>query len=61
MNGSSAGTATARRRTESAIEWPQAIAVATEAGRIAAARNAPQDVEWAIDAMARSGYCRPGR
>ena len=46
----SRGTATARRRTESAIDDRQAMAVATEAGRIASRRNAPQDVEWAIDA-----------
>ena len=46
----SAGRATARRRTESAIDEGQALAVAAEAGRIAATRGQPQDVEWAIDA-----------
>ena len=46
----SGGRATARRRTESAITGAQALTVAAEAGRIAAARNQPQDVEWAIDA-----------
>ena len=45
----SRGGATSRRRTESAIDARQAIAVATEAGRIATERNCPQDVEWAID------------
>ena len=45
----SGGRATARRRTESAISGAQALTVAAEAGRIAAARNQPQDVEWAID------------
>jgi pyruvate,water dikinase len=45
----SGGRATPRRRTESAIDEQQALAVAAEAGRIAAARNQPQDVEWAID------------
>ena len=44
------GSATARRRTESAIDERQAMAVATEARRIATERNRPQDVEWAIDA-----------
>jgi rifampicin phosphotransferase len=43
------GGATARRRTESAIDERQAMAVATEARRIATERNRPQDVEWAID------------
>ena len=45
----SRGIATSRRRTESAIDARQAIAVATEAVRIATERNRPQDVEWAID------------
>ena len=45
----SRGAATARRRTESAIDDRQAMAVAAEAGRIATRRNTPQDVEWAID------------
>jgi pyruvate,water dikinase len=42
--------ATPRRQPEHAIHRRQAIQVATEARRIAAARGAPQDVEWAIDA-----------
>ncbi len=42
--------ATARRRPEQAIDRRQALAVATEASRIAAARGTPQDIEWAIDA-----------
>jgi len=41
--------ATPRRRPEHAIDRHQAIQVATEARRIAAARGAPQDIEWAID------------
>ncbi len=41
--------ATARRRPEEAIGPEQAVQVAAEARRIAAARRAPQDVEWAID------------
>ncbi|HJT64130.1 MAG TPA: PEP/pyruvate-binding domain-containing protein, partial [Candidatus Limnocylindria bacterium] len=41
--------ATARRRSEYAIREQQAVAVAGEARRIAAARGVPQDVEWAID------------
>jgi phosphohistidine swiveling domain-containing protein len=41
--------ASARRRPESAIDGRQAVRVANEARRIAAARGAPQDVEWAID------------
>jgi pyruvate,water dikinase len=45
----SGGRATPRRRSESAIDERQALAVAAEAGRIAAARNEPQDVEWAIE------------
>ncbi len=44
------GEATSRRNAESAIDRGQALQVASEAGRIAAARGAPQDVEWAIDA-----------
>ena len=43
------GTAVARRQPEAAIGAAQAMAVASEARRIAAARRAPQDVEWAID------------
>jgi pyruvate,water dikinase len=42
--------ATARRRPEQAIDRRQAIQVASEARRIAAARGAPLDIEWAIDA-----------
>jgi len=42
-------TAVARRRPETAIDERQAVRVANEARRIAAARGAPQDVEWAID------------
>jgi len=42
-------TAVARRRPETAIDRRQAVRVANEARRIAAARGAPQDVEWAID------------
>lgn len=41
--------ATARRQPEKALDRRQAIEVATEARRIAAARGAPQDIEWAID------------
>jgi pyruvate,water dikinase len=41
--------ATARRRSDDAIRDQQAVAVAGEARRIAAARGVPQDVEWAID------------
>ena len=44
------GKATARRQPEHAIDRRQAIRIATEARRIAEARGAPQDVEWAIDA-----------
>jgi pyruvate,water dikinase len=43
------GRATARRQPERAIDRRQAEAVATEVRRIAAARGAPQDIEWAID------------
>jgi pyruvate,water dikinase len=43
-------TATARRRPEQAIDRRQAMQVASEARRIATARGAPQDIEWAIDA-----------
>ena len=39
-----------RRRPERAIEGRQAVRVADEARRIAAARGTPQDIEWAIDA-----------
>ena len=42
-------TAVARRRPETAIDRRQAVRIANEARRIAAARGAPQDVEWAID------------
>ncbi len=41
--------ATARRQPEHAIDRHQAVAIATEARRIAAARGTPQDIEWAID------------
>ena len=44
------GRATARRQPERAIDQRQAEAVAAEARRIAMARGAPQDIEWAIDA-----------
>jgi rifampicin phosphotransferase len=43
------GKATARRRSESAITAKQAMQIAADARRIAEARGAPQDVEWAID------------
>jgi phosphohistidine swiveling domain-containing protein len=43
------GVATPRRQPEHAIDRRQAAAVATEARRIAGARGAPQDIEWAID------------
>ena len=42
--------ATARRRPEHAIDRDQALQVAGEARRIAAALGVPQDIEWAIDA-----------
>jgi phosphohistidine swiveling domain-containing protein len=42
--------ATPRRQPEHALNRRQAIQVASEARRIAAARGAPQDIEWAIDA-----------
>ena len=42
--------ATPRRQPERAIDRRQAIQLASEARRIAVARGAPQDVEWAIDA-----------
>jgi phosphohistidine swiveling domain-containing protein len=42
--------ATPRRQPEKAIDRRQAMQVASEARRIAAARGAPQDIEWAIDA-----------
>jgi len=41
--------ATARRQPEDAIDRDQAMQVASEARRIAAARGIPQDIEWAID------------
>ena len=44
------GKAVARRQPEEAITPQQAIEVADEARRIAAARGTPQDIEWAIDA-----------
>lgn len=43
------GDATPRRQPEEALDRRQAIQVASEARRIAAARGAPQDIEWAID------------
>ena len=42
--------ATQRRQPEHALDRRQTIQVASEARRIAAARGAPQDIEWAIDA-----------
>ncbi len=42
--------ATARRQPEHAIDRRQAVQIANEARRIAAARGMPQDIEWAIDA-----------
>ncbi len=42
--------AAARRQPEHAIDRQQALLVADEARRIAAARGSPQDIEWAIDA-----------
>ena len=42
--------ATPRREPDHALDRRQAIQVASEARRIAAARGAPQDIEWAIDA-----------
>jgi pyruvate,water dikinase len=45
--------AEARRRPENAIDRRQALAVAAEARRIAAARGTPQDIEWAIDGQDR--------
>jgi pyruvate,water dikinase len=42
-------TATERRRVEGALDAAQAREIADEARRIASARGAPQDVEWAID------------
>jgi rifampicin phosphotransferase len=42
--------ASPRRQPEHALDRRQAIHVASEARRIAAARGAPQDIEWAIDA-----------
>jgi len=42
--------ATPRRQPEHALDRRQAIQVASEARRIAVARGAPQDIEWAIDA-----------
>jgi pyruvate,water dikinase len=44
------GVARARRQPEHAIDPGQALRVANEARRIAAAFGAPQDIEWAIDA-----------
>jgi phosphohistidine swiveling domain-containing protein len=43
------GDAIPRRQPEHAIDRRQVIQVASEARRIAAARGAPQDIEWAID------------
>jgi pyruvate,water dikinase len=45
------GAATPLRRPEQAIDRRQAVQVANEARRIEAARGAPQDIEWAIDAQ----------
>jgi len=42
--------ATPRRQPEHALDRGKAIQVASEARRIATARGAPQDIEWAIDA-----------
>jgi phosphohistidine swiveling domain-containing protein len=42
--------ATPRRQPELAIDRAQAMRIAGEARRIAAARGTPQDIEWAIDA-----------
>jgi phosphohistidine swiveling domain-containing protein len=47
------GRAAARRQPEHAIDRRQALAVAAEARRIAAARGTPQDIEWAIDGQDR--------
>ncbi len=44
------GVATARRQPDHAIDRDQALHVAGEARRIAAAAGVPQDIEWAIDA-----------
>jgi rifampicin phosphotransferase len=44
------GVARARRQPEHAIDPGQALRVANEARRIAAALRVPQDIEWAIDA-----------
>jgi pyruvate,water dikinase len=44
-----ADVATPRRQPEGAVDHRQALEVADAARRIAAARGAPQDVEWAID------------
>ncbi len=44
------GHATPRRQPERAIDRHQAVLVASEARKIAAARGTPQDIEWAIDA-----------
>jgi phosphohistidine swiveling domain-containing protein len=41
--------ATPRRQPEQAIDRRQALQVADESRRIAGARGAPQDIEWAID------------
>jgi rifampicin phosphotransferase len=43
------GVALPRRQPEHAIDRRQAAEVASEARRIADARGAPQDIEWAID------------
>ena len=42
--------ATARRQPEQAVSRKQVVELARQARRIAAARGAPQDIEWAIDA-----------
>lgn len=44
------GRATPRRQPERSIDRRQAERIATEARRVAVARGAPQDIEWAIDA-----------
>ncbi len=44
------GGVTARRQPERAIDRDEALRVASEARRIAAAMGGPQDIEWAFDA-----------
>lgn len=43
-------SATLQRHQEGVIDTAQALEIAALVGRVAAARGAPQDVEWAIDA-----------